>query len=168
MKSESPALDLRQCRDSANLSRLLRLEMTRAGLWRASPIAGNLSLILDHLEDGGWKPLLDLLATLRTRPTAIKERAVVKHLLSENFPGLGQKQSRNLIQELGLSRHEIPIDSRVLKRMSEFGANFVPSPRALSDSATYVFVQHCLQQISSALGIYPCVLDACIFASFED
>ncbi len=35
--------------------------------------------------------------------------------------GFGPKQSRNLLQALGLTRFEIPIDSRVTKWLNEFG-----------------------------------------------
>ena len=89
-------------------------------------------------------------------------------MTSENkYPGLGQKQSRNFIQWLGLSKYEIPIDSRTLKKLKEFGCNFVPSGSSLTDKTIYLFVQDCLIQISEKLDIYPCELDACIFSSFD-
>jgi hypothetical protein len=167
LNSESPALDIRSCRGSKNLSDLLERELTAAGLRRAHIIASNLTAIWTHLEGGEWKILLTHLETLRTYSTSLKEKGVVGYLLAGKYPGLGQKQSRNFVQWIGLSRYEVPLDSRVLKKMREFGSSFVPSGAALTDEAVYLFVQDCLQQVSRALDIYPCMLDACIFASFD-
>lgn len=93
---------------------------------------------------------------------------VTDYLRSGAFPGLGQKQARNFLQWIGLSRYEVPLDSRVLKRLQEFGANFVPSSSAMTDEAVYLFVQDLVQRIAKELGIYPCELDVCIFASSSD
>jgi hypothetical protein len=167
LDSPSPALRLAACRKATNVRRMLERELAQAGLRRAPTIAANLSAILASLEGGEWKALIARLETLRHRPTREKERAVVHYLLGGTYPGLGQKQSRNFIQWLGLSRHEVPLDSRVLKRMRELDAGFVPSGSALTDEAVYLFVQDGLQQLAAALDIAPCMLDACIFASFE-
>ncbi len=127
-----------------------------------------MSNIFANLEGGVWKELLARLSTLERNTTSKKEREVADYLQAGIFPGLGQKQSRNFIQWLGLSRYEIPLDSRVLKRMREFGCNFVPSGSALTDETVYLFVQDCLHKVAHALDIYPCELDACIFASFDN
>lgn len=133
---------------------------------------------MSHLEAGEWQKLLCQLETISKRTDWRAERAVVDYLLKKHevpgtsksrkrYPGLGPKQARNFVQWLGLSRHEVPIDSRVLKKMKEFGTTFLPSGAALGDEAVYVFVQDGLQQIAESLAIYPCILDACIFASFD-
>jgi thermostable 8-oxoguanine DNA glycosylase len=143
-------------------------ECTTAGLRRAPTIAANLDRIFSGLEAGEWKTLRAQLESLSTNTSQRKERAVVAYLLhGKKYPGLGQKQARNLIQWLGLSRYEIPLDSRVLKKLREFGSNFVPSGTALTDEAVYLYVQEGLQSIAKHLDIYPCELDACIFASFD-
>lgn len=167
LKSNSAALSIVACRDAANLDKMLDRELTQAGLRRAPTIAKNLAIIWNHLETGEWKELIQQLEALRTYPTILKERSVVDYLLGGKYPGLGQKQSRNFIQWVGVSRYEVPLDSRVLKKMKELGASFIPSGSALTDEAVYLFVQECLQQVARALDIYPCMLDACIFASFD-
>jgi len=167
LSSTSLALDLAKCRNSKTLREFVTTEMTNAGLRRAPTIASNLATIWENLEAGEWPVLLKHLETLRTYPNVFKEKAVVNYLLGSKYPGLGQKQSRNFIQWLGVSRYEVPLDSRVLKKLKEFGASFVPSGASLTDEAVYLFVQDCLHQISRALDIYPCMLDACIFASFD-
>ena len=166
--SHSPILDPLSCRKAVNLNKLIASECAKAGLRRGNKISSYLARIFGYLEAGGWCALMDQLETLFSHTTVKKERAVVSYILSErNFPGLGEKQARNFIQWLGLSRYEIPIDSRVLKCMRKLGINFVPGATALGDEDVYLFVQGALQELAKRIGIYPCQLDACIFASFD-
>ncbi|MBA5686335.1 hypothetical protein [Rugamonas apoptosis] len=168
LDSESPVLDLRACIAEKNLEPMISTACKKAGLRRNDTIANNLVCILENLESGEWEPLLSALETIRTHTTLKKEQEVVSYILrGGKFPGLGQKQARNFIQWLGLSRYEIPLDSRVLKKMKQLGASFVPKGAALVDETVYLFVQSSLQQLSEKLGLYPCELDACIFASFD-
>ncbi|MBR8237037.1 hypothetical protein K6W26_16605 [Burkholderia sp. AU42008] len=169
LHSDSPALNLERCRNSRDVQRLIETECTRAGLRRSVTIAKNLAKTLNNLQKlDGWAQLQAQLATLEKNTTSRKERQVADYLRSGDFPGLGQKQARNFIQWIGLSRYEVPLDSRVLKRLREFGANFVPRGSAMTDEAVYLFVQDLVQRIATELDIYPCELDACIFASFGD
>lgn len=168
LESSSPVLDPSACRKSASLTKLIATECTKAGLRRRNQISSNLVNIFEYLENGGWRELFIRLETLESYTTSQKERAVVSYILDYGtFPGLGQKQARNFIQWLGLSRYEIPIESRVLKCMRQLGANFVPKATALTDESVYLFVQGALQEVAKRIGIYPCQLDACIFASFD-
>jgi thermostable 8-oxoguanine DNA glycosylase len=167
MGSSSTVLKYSRCRDSDGRLKLIESEIRNAGLRFANKIASNLEYILTELESGGWKVLLEKLESLRARPSIVKERTVVEFLMFSSFPGLGPKQARNLVQRLGLSRYEIPLDSRILRKLKEFGANFVPGPSGLSDYSVYLFVQEGLQALAKELSIYPCVLDACIFASTD-
>lgn len=169
LESNSPALDLAKCRKSPDVKGMIAAECSKAGLRRSVTIAKNLATTLNNLQmPGGWARLQAQLATLEKNTTSRKERLVTDYLRSGQFPGLGQKQSRNFIQWIGLSRYEVPLDSRVLKRLREFGANFVPRGSAMTDEAVYLFVQELVQCIAKELDIYPCELDACIFASFGD
>lgn len=174
LRSKSPALNFSKCRGASSVQDMIARECTNAGLRRAPTIAGNLQRIYSTLEDGEWSTLIAQLRTLLHETSREKERDVISYLLSRGgkksshkYPGLGQKQARNFIQHLGLSRHEIPLDSRILKKLKEFGSGFVPSGAALTDEAVYLFVQGALQDIANALGIYPCELDACIFVSYN-
>lgn len=167
LKSNSPVLNVSNCRQAVSIQALAEQELRKAGLRRAPTIAENISTIFSNLETGGWKELRDHLATIEKNTNARKERAVVDYLTAGSYPGLGQKQSRNFIQWLGLSRYEVPLDSRVLKKLKELGSNFVPSGSSLTDKVVYIFVQDVIQCIAKELNIYPCELDACIFASFD-
>lgn len=168
LDSGSPALDYTACKMASSIHDLLERELSSAGLRRALTVARNLAKIHNLLEAGEWRTLLQHLATLETNTTKGKELKVVQYLQSKKYPGLGPKQARNFIQSIGLSRYEVPLDSRVLKKLKELGCKFVPGGAALSDETVYRFVQDGVQQIAGSLEIYPCILDACIFSSFDE
>jgi thermostable 8-oxoguanine DNA glycosylase len=183
LKSNSPALDYNTCRKSNSVEGLLNRELSSAGLRFAPTRASNLARILKLLEDGEWRILLDHLEKLKRNSTQSQELEVVEYLQSKypreerqglglekvrkKYPGLGPKQARNFIQWIGLSRNEVPLDSRVLKKLKEFGCSFVPSSAALSDETVYKFVQSLIQQIAKKLKVCPCILDACTISSFN-
>lgn len=166
LDSNSDALSYTKCAKAKNLELLLQKEFKKFSLRRSKIMAKYLSEIFEKLEGGEWKVLIRHLKTLKTRTTINKERKVAKYI-STSFKGLGPKQSRNYIQWLGLSRYEIPLDSRITKTMKKLGFTFVPKANALSDETVYLLIEDGLQKLSKDLGIYPCILDACIFSSFD-
>ena len=85
----------------------------------------------------------------------------------ETFAGFGPKQSRNLLQALNLTRHEIPIDSRIIGWLNKFGFPVRLHAAALSDINYYNFVSDGVQQLCAKSGVLPCVLDAAIFSLKE-
>ncbi len=87
--------------------------------------------------------------------------------MDNNLSGFGPKKARNLLQELGLTIYEIPIDSRITKWLNKFGFPFKLSSTALSDRNYYNMILDGFQRVCEETGIYPCVLDAAIFASFD-
>jgi len=167
LKSDSPALNYKVCQLASSPRKMLEHELSLAGLRRAPTMSNNLAHILSMLKAGEWKVLLRHLQTLESNTTKGKEQKVAQYLRSKKYPGLGPKQARNYIQWVGLSRYEVPLDSRVLKKLEELGSTFIPRATALSDETVYRFVQDGIQQIAAALEIYPCILDACIFSSFD-
>lgn len=92
-----------------------------------------------------------------------RERAAASVLME--FVGFGPKQSRNVLQSLGLTRYEIPIDSRVTNWLNLFGFPIHLNARTLAEPAYYDFVSDGVIALCKAAGIYPCMLDAAIFAS---
>jgi thermostable 8-oxoguanine DNA glycosylase len=87
--------------------------------------------------------------------------------IDENLKGFGPKQSRNLLQSLGLTRYEIPIDSRITKWLNAFGFPVKLTADALSNREYYNFIGDGFQALCARAEIYPCVLDAAIFSSFD-
>jgi len=167
LESKSNALNYEKCANSTDLENLIRFELSNARLRRSNIISNNLFSILTELENGGWEELIKMLKTIEQNTSAIKERKVAKYL-SDRFAGIGPKQARNFIQWLGLSRYEIPIDSRILKKMKSIGCSFLPKAGSLNDEMVYLLLQDGLQLLAEKLEVYPCVLDACIFSSFDE
>ena len=84
--------------------------------------------------------------------------------LKENLVGLGLKQSRNLLQDLGRSQYQVPIDSRVIKQLEKSGIEI--GKINLSSEAHYLKLQETIWAISEKIGVLPCVFDA--FAFIDD
>jgi hypothetical protein len=68
---------------------------------------------------------------------------------------------------LGLTRYEIPIDSRITRWLNAFGFPVKLTAVVLQDRNYYNFVSEGFQRLCEACEIAPCVLDAAIFASYD-
>ena len=143
-----------------------RIIARSGGIRFSSKIAEDLSRNLQLLEDGEWERLGGHLDVLRAPHEAAQEREVADYL-ADTFRGLGPKQSRNLLQILGLSQYEIPIDSRITKWLNQFGFPVRLTAGALSERAYYEFVSDGVQALCRACDVHPCVLDAAIFTSYD-
>lgn len=160
-------LDYQTSLKQPDLAEFTRLTMSRFGGLRRSNIIGKeLAANLSLLEDGGWEITFQHLNALRAEATPAAERRVAA-FIDDTFNGFGPKQSRNLLQALGLSRFEIPIDSRITRWLNAFGFPVKLTANALQDRHYYEFVSEGFQRLSEACEIVPCVLDAAIFASYD-
>lgn len=95
-----------------------------------------------------------------------REREVA-NFLQDMYAGVGPKQSRNLLQVLGLTRYEIPLDTRIVKWLNAFGFPIHLSAKGLADISYYEFINDGVRELCSKAKIYPCVLDAAIFSSYD-
>lgn len=130
-------------------------------------IAEDLSWNFEKLSEAGrWDDTLQKVNLLVSPVDAGQEREIAR-FLQNLLHGFGPKQSRNLLQSLGLTRFEIPIDSRITKWLNEFRFPVILTPTALADAGYYEFVLDGIQALCTASGVFPCVLDAAIFASFD-
>jgi hypothetical protein len=136
------------------------------GLRRHNRIADELNTNLTHLETGLWDESLALLDQLRLSDSPQREREAAA-FIGEHFKGFGPKQSRNLLQSLGLTRYEVPIDSRITKWLRAFGFPLELSSWALSDPGYFNLVSDGFQQLCLQSGLVPCLVDAAIFSSFD-
>ena len=85
-------------------------------------------------------PLRELLLQ-RNSPPDVSHKDLerkVAQLLADQLKGIGPKQSRNLLQELGLTRYEIPLDSRVAGWLGE-NLDWYISRDSLSNAEDYEF-----------------------------
>ena len=150
-----------------NLQNFIQKEITEfGGIRRANSIAKEVNENFTLLENGVWNKVFEFINDLESNRTAQQEREAAEYIRG-NFKGFGPKQSRNLWQSLGITQHEIPIDSRITKWLNNFGFPLVLTANALSDRNYYDFVSDGFQHLSKAAGILPCVLDAVIFSSYD-
>jgi hypothetical protein len=136
------------------------------GIRRHGLIGSAVEANLDLLDSGEWLIVQSKLKPLASLTDASTERAAADYL-ADRFMGLGPKQARNLLQVLGLTRYEIPIDSRVAKWLRSIGFPVPVSASALSDRDYYCFVLDGVQRLCEAVGVFPCVVDGAVFASFD-
>lgn len=136
------------------------------GLRRTTTIGREAKVNLTYLEGGGWQDTAGVLEKVRLDRCPETERDAAR-FIDDHYQGFGPKQSRNLLQGLGLSPFEIPIDSRITKWLNEFGFPVKLTANALSDRNYFEFVSDGFQRLAEACDIAPCVLDAAIFSSFD-
>lgn len=154
--------DVYSARDtSALIAKMLR---DAGGIRFADKIAAELAQNLECLETGLWTYTLDQC----NRLTQLVPREIeieVAGLIQRSFMGFGPKQSRNLLQSLGLTRYEIPIDSRLTDWLNEFGFPVRLTAMALADDSYYRFVLDAIQALCERSSVLPCIFDAAVFAS---
>jgi hypothetical protein len=118
------------------------------------------------IVERNWTLINDLEA-LKISDSKIKERNIADNLAND-FDGFGPKQSRNFLQALGLTKYEIPIDSRITTWLNDFGFPVTLTSSPLGDKGYYHFVSDGIQELCEKAEIYPCLLDAAIFSSFDN
>lgn len=167
IKTEPSPLSYDICREKDDLNTFaLETLIQFGGIRRTRIIAREVAENYAALEKGLWEPIMAGLARLQASDDATVEREVAREVAA-CLRGFGPKQSRNLLQGLGLTRYEIPIDSRLIKKLPDFGFPITLSAALLSDPDYYEFVLDGIQQLCLASKLFPCELDAAIFASFD-
>lgn len=118
------------------------------------------------IVESNWTIIREL-EELKTADSKIKERNAADNL-ANYFKGFGPKQARNFLQALGLTKYEIPIDSRITTWLNDFGFPVTLTSSPLGDKGYYHFVSDGIQKLCEKAEIYPCILDAAIFSSFDN
>jgi thermostable 8-oxoguanine DNA glycosylase len=136
------------------------------GIRRGKIIGQEISLNYKWFNETSWMKIEHLFNKLQNNSTVENERNFAKFIM-DNLKGFGPKQSRNLLQNLGILKYEIPIDSRIVRWLNNFGFPVKLSATALSDENYYNFIMDGFQQLCRESEIYPCVLDAVIFSSYD-
>jgi hypothetical protein len=133
------------------------------GIRRSKTIGEELSSNLTWFQGKQWSKLKHRLEMVPGGRGYTRERSAAEWLAAE-FSGLGPKQSRNFLQVLGLTRYEIPIDSRIIKWLNEIGFPLLLTSQSLGDPGYYAFVNDGIREVCRAVGTYPCILDAVVFS----
>lgn len=150
-----------------NVEEFVKNTLKESGLTRyvnriSSFFASNYKKIVER----NWT-LIKELEEIKTADSKIEERNIADKLANE-FKGFGPKQSRNFLQALGLTKYEIPIDSRITNWLNDFGFPITLTSSPLGDTGYYHFVSDGIQELCEKAKIYPCILDAAIFSSFDN
>jgi hypothetical protein len=146
----------------------IRITLQQNGLNRfINRIPSYFSLNYNRLKNNNWEIVNDFTNKLDGNASKEIERAIADNL-QDTFIGFGPKQSRNILQSLGLTKYEIPIDSRITDWLNDFGFPIRLSAASLQDKEYYHFVSDGIQVLCSHAEIYPCVLDAAIFSSYDN
>jgi thermostable 8-oxoguanine DNA glycosylase len=145
------------------------LSKLRIRRWKIS--SGFAQVNFQKLEQGSWKQLISLRQVLMTprSETATPEHHAMERKAAQEvqvFKGLGPKQSRNFWQYLGLTRYEIPLDSRVLRWLSKMLGFNIPSS-CLSNERFYSDVMDNIRNLCLEAEVLPCIFDAAIFSLYE-
>ncbi|NML36346.1 hypothetical protein HHL17_03965 [Chitinophaga sp. G-6-1-13] len=140
------------------------------GIRRNIKIPKEAHSIYHHLNETNW----DLLKTIKKyckehRGDAIRERELANIIVNTpEFKGLGPKQSRNLIQMIGYSQFEIPIDSRITDWLNKnIDLPFILNSKGLADNEFYGFVNDAIILLCKEAKIKPCMFDAAVFSLKE-
>ena len=161
-------LELGACEAQTDLNGYVTKTLSRfGGLRRWKVIGKELETNLPLIQGDAWAGVAERLEEVRRSQTAESERAAAR-FISGTFRGFGPKQSRNLLQYLALSRYEIPLDSRVTKWLRAFGFPLGLSAQLLGDGDYYEFLLDGIQEICRRANVWPCMLDAAIFASYDN
>ena len=160
-------LKLSSVKKNRNTSKFVTKTLQRhGGIRLVNTIGSRAAENLSWFSRPRWPELKDRLSSLEYSRGYSPERKTANWLASE-FSGLGPKQSRNFLQCLGLTRHEIPIDSRITKWLNEFGFPVTLSASALGDPHYYDFVSDGVRELCKAAGIYSCIFDAVVFSMVD-
>lgn len=160
-------LSLDKCRESSDLRELVLRELTAFGGIRRGPtIAGEAQANIEWFDDQWWPKVDEVLRSLIGADDPKAER-LAAHFIDSEFKGFGPKQARNLLQMLGLSRYEIPLDSRVANWFNAFGFGVSIDKKMLPYVGPYEALSDKIMELCRRAEVYPCVLDAAAFASFD-
>jgi hypothetical protein len=129
-------------------------------------IAKRITENFTHLEGELFEHLIAMLLELEINRDKRSERAVARTIDIE-LVGFGPKQSRNLIQWMGSTVYEIPIDSRLIKWIKGNLSLQSVEVKRLSDLSYYENTLDLIQELCAAADVLPCLFDAAVFSSFD-
>jgi hypothetical protein len=153
--------------ESKNIESLIKQILQKNGLTRyINKISAFFAENIEKIELDNWN-LISKLDYLNNHQSKETERELAD-FLNDWLKGFGPKQSRNFLQALGLTKYELPIDSRIANWLNDFGFPVSLTSSPLSDKGYYHFVLDGIQELCLKAKIYPCELDAAIFSSFDN
>lgn len=153
-------------RSKRTMEHFIAETVRQAGIGKFNQIAHDLAVNWHRLKSGEWERALQECNRLTTLVEMAEERRVATYI-DETFRGFAPKQARNLLQQLGLTRYEIPIDGRLSRWLNPCLSPVALTSTLLDDRAFYVFVLDGIQELCRRSGTVPCLFDAAVIAAME-
>jgi len=155
------------CSAKSNLDKYVEQSLKKfGGIRRINKIASEVQFNFQYLKSTKWLLFDNIKAELTNNSDKALERKYSLEV-ADKLKGFGPKQSRNLLQHMGLTVYEIPLDSRVIKWFNDFGFPLTLSSTALQDNNYYNFVLDGIHKLCDQAEIKPCLLDAAIFSDYD-
>lgn len=168
LRTEPFHLNLQFCLE--NLQRLDRVAenvlTSFGGLRRTTVIAEQLKSNLQSFVLNDWRLVRQIKSLDITTIGLSLEKEIVSST-QEQVDGFGPKQTRNFLQLLGLTKFEIPLDSRITNWLNNNNFPFPLTATGLSDPHYYQLISEGIQHLCREADIFPCLLDAAIFSSYD-
>jgi len=106
-------LSYETCAGQADVVSYVKGQLSKFGVTRSTEkIPAFLKANLEEFDSGLWDKTSQELEELRAKHDQRAERRTAS-FIETNYAGIGPKQARNVLQCVGLTRYEIPIDSRI-------------------------------------------------------
>lgn len=137
------------------------------GIRRTSIIAQQLKDNLQSIVANDWFILKEITQREETIDNKIWEQNLANDIQKQVI-GFGPKQARNFLQILGVTKYEIPLDSRIMDWLNQNNFPIYLTASGLSDPYYYKFISDGIQHLCEQANIYPCLLDAAIFSSYDN
>jgi thermostable 8-oxoguanine DNA glycosylase len=158
-------LNLQACLDNLHRLDVYSLQVLKdfGGFRRSSVIAKELQTNLQEILKSEWFILKEITHYDITMDDKGWEQSLAR-TMQHHIKGFGPKQSRNFLQILGITKYEIPLDSRVIDWLNTHNFPLHLTATGLADPYYYQLVSDGIQQLCEQAEIYPCLLDAAIFS----
>ncbi|MFN8210166.1 MAG: hypothetical protein U0T33_04280 [Bacteroidales bacterium] len=111
----------------------------------------------DYLERTGWDLETEIKNALGKALSKNEERKLAD-LVDRSFKGFGSKEARCFLFNLGVTKYEIPIDSKIINWLEKSGFPLKFTNAALQDILFYHFISDGIQKLCEVSEVYPCVL----------
>lgn len=118
----------------------------------------------EFLVGTNWDLELEINTAMRKELTKYDERKLAD-MVDRSFKGFGSKEARSFLLALGVTKYEIPIDSKLIRWLEKFDFPIKFTKTALQDILFYHFVSDGIQKLCEVSEVYPCVLYTSILTS---
>jgi thermostable 8-oxoguanine DNA glycosylase len=169
LRTDPFPLNLHFCLENIILLEKIAQEVLTSfgGIRRSTIIAQQLKINLQRIVGNDWFILKEI-ALYDIKMDDKHWEQSLAGTIQRAVVGFGPKQSRNFLQMLGITKYEIPLDSRIIDWLNKNNFPVHLTAVGLSDSYYYQFVSDGIQYLCEKANIYPCLLDAAIFSSYDN